>query len=204
MVDEDTGTASETPELTLEQIASEFTVQQTEPAQTAPPVATESPKFDSPEDYQAWSANQLATVSQQLNSVTSELDQRKAQEFIETQDKAVNSAIEKIRADVEIPDSFIEGRLHVKYSRDENFRKIFDNRAQNPAAYDKALGIVANELKVDSQWQPDPQGAENARAIKDLQKNANRSPSPQDANQKYKEMSSADFDHEWERMKAGG
>jgi hypothetical protein len=195
---------SEETQPTLEQLASQF---QTAPPQPAPearePVASQPPKFDSPEDYQAWSASQLATVSERLNSVNAELEDRKTKEFVETQDKAVNKAIEHIKKDVEMPESFIEGRLHVKYARDENFRKIFDNRDQNPDAYQRALGVVANELKNDSQWQPDPQSAENSRAIQDLQKNANRAPSNEDPNQKYKEMSAQDFDREWERMKNG-
>jgi len=199
---ENTVETTEAPAPTLEQLASEFTTPQTQPVQSAPR-ASQPPKFDNPEDFQQWSASQLTSVSEQLNSVTSELDSRKAAEYIETQDKAVNGAIEQIRKEVEMPDSFIEGRLHVKYARDDNFRKIFDNRAQNPGAYAKALGIVASELKSDSQWQPDPQAAENTRAIKDFQKSANRAPSQADKNDKYRGMSNAEFDREWERLKSG-
>ena len=187
---------------TLEQLASEFKVQQTQPAQREP-VATQPPKFESPEDYQNWSANQIATVSSKLNSVTEELDAKTNQEYIETQDKAVNKAIETIKKDVDVPDVFVEGMLHVKYARDANFRKIFDNRELNPAAYERALGVVARDLKNESQWRPDDQLAENSRAMKDLQKSANRGARVENPNERYKEMSASDFDREWERLKHG-
>jgi hypothetical protein len=192
------------PTETLEQLASQFQVPQAAPAyQPAAPTAPQPPKFESQEDAAEWQAKQLADVSSKLNLVTADLDAKKAQEHIETQEKAVNKAIESIKQHVDMPDEFVEGMLHVKYARDTNFRKIFDNRDQNPGAYQRALNVVAGDLKSKAQWQSDPQATENNRAMQELQKSANRAPTVDDSNKRYKELSAPDFDREWERLKRG-
>jgi len=192
------------PTQTLEQIASEFTMQQAAPtSQSEAPLVDSPPNFGSAEEQQAWQTSQLANVSSKLNSISDEQDTRKRQEYIETQDKAVNNAIAQIQKDVDMPDEFVEGMLHVKYARDENFRKIFDNRDQNPSAYARAISVVASDIKSKSQWQSDPESAENLRAAKDLQKSANRASSKSDPADRYKAMSHEEFGREWEKMKRG-
>lgn len=202
MADEEQAATPETPEPTLEEIASQFNEpQQTQPAQRS--AAIQAPKFEDPNDFQTWASTQLAEVTSNLNETKKELNERKAAEFIKTQDEAVSSAVKEIQASVDIPELFAEGTLHVKYARDPNFKKIFDNREQNPAAYKRALGVIATELKANAQWKSDPQAEENTRALRELQKSSGKRAPRESANDKYKSMSDADFAREWERLKSG-
>lgn len=204
MTDEVNGEAAEVAP-TLEQLAAQFEAPQTPPATpTAESVSITPPETDDPEAIKQWSAKQLETVSTQLNSVQKELNDKRTQDYVAEQDKAVNVAVSRIKETIDAPDEIIEGLLHVKYSRDANFRKIFDNRAQNPEAYNRALGVVGAEAQEKLQWQPDPQAAENSRAVKELQRSANRAPSEDDPNERYRKMPPHEFEKEWERMKRGG
>lgn len=192
----------ETKEPTLEELASSFREPQTQPARKDP--AIQVPKFEKSEDFQEWASTQLAEVTSALNHTRGELNERNAKEFLRAQDEAISDAVNQIKSEVDgLDDVFAEGALHVKYSRDPNFKKIFDNRDQNPAAYRRALGLVAKELKAKAQWEPDPQGAENARAIRELQKNSGKKASVEDKDERFRKMNPSDFEREWERLKQG-
>lgn len=199
---EQENTPEEAPTQTLEELASQFKSPEKPPLQSE--TATQSPKFEGqPEDFQPWAINQIAAVTGKLNQTTQELEQRNAQELIAAQDKVIGDAVSHIQGEVEIEQDIIEGQLHLKYSKDENFAKIWDNRDQNKAAFKAALNVIASELKAKSQWQPDPEGAENAQALKELQKTANRASSKPDDNDRFRNMSDAEFSREWEKMRAG-
>lgn len=185
---------------TLEQLASQF-----EPAQSQPEkkvTSQEPPKFESSEEGLAWLAKQHSETVAQLQSVSEKLGEREQKEYVDSQMQALETAIKTIGKEVELDPLFIEGALHTTYNRDKNFQKIFDNRDQNPAAYEKALMIVAEQLKAKSAVKHDPQIAEGKRALEQLQKSA-RTGASNDAMDEAAAMSASDFDRYWERLKSG-
>lgn len=201
MTDATEGTAEATQELSLEDIASEFKVQESQPPQREEPGETQ-PKFESQDDALKWLATEHARTRSQLESISSELQSKKQQEWVNDQIAALDNAIKTIGKEVEDLDPvFIEGALHTTYNRDANFKKIFDNREQNPAAYKKALGVIAGQLKSKLVGKHDPDVAEGRRAIEQLQKSSRSGRSePEDP---YANLSASEFDREWERLKAG-
>jgi hypothetical protein len=198
-----TNVATEVEQPTLEQLAQEFTVEQRQPAQSEPQVAAPPPSYDDSENFAKWSAQRLEDVTRKLNDVTGELSKKKQDDYVSEQLKALDDAVSTVGKDVEMSKLFIEGALHTKYVRDENFRKIFDNRSQNPTAYKKALSILSDEIKKEASVKYDPQVAEDARALSQLQRNARTGKTVDDPNEKWKGMSAADFDRQWERLRNG-
>ena len=185
---------------TLEELASKFEAQ-TQPAERVE--SQEPPKFEKAEEAVEWLAKKHSETEAQLRSVTDTLSKQKQDDFVKSQMDALDTAIKTIGKEVELDPMFIEGALHTTYNRDKNFQKIFDNREQNPEAYQKALSIVASQLKSKSVVQHDPQIAENKRALEQLQKSARSGTSQEKPEDATKEMSAAQFDHYWEKLKAG-
>lgn len=187
-------------QVTLEQLASQFTPVQSQPEQRV--TSQEPPKFDNSDDAIEWLAKQHSQTSAKLNEVSSKLSDKEQKEFVDSQMRDLDEAIKTIGKDVELDPMFIEGALHTKYNRDANFQKIFDNRAQNPEAYKRALSVIASEVKARSTVKHDPQIAENSRALEQLQRSARTgtSTNPDEAAQN---MSAAEFDRYWESLKSG-
>lgn len=204
MSDEDTTTVEKTPTQTLEEIASEFQVKESATPQTPPPVQQpQMPEFSDPEAAALWSAKQIQEINARDLSRAQEDARNKQASFVEKQVQALNGAVETISKEVPISKTFIEGSLHVKYNRDPNFRTIFDNRDRNPAAFQKALGVIAQELKTEASVSSNPQVAEDARALEQLTKSARAGRLQDDPMEKYKGMSAAQFDQEWEKIRSG-
>lgn len=183
---------------TLEELASEFKVEQSPPAQREP-----EPQLPSdPEELARWSAKQVLETSRRVEQVSRKLEADEQEKFINSQMSALEKAVDTLGKDVPLSKMLIEGALHTKYARDPNFKKIFDNREQNPNAYQKALGVLSEEIKREAAIKFDPEVAENKRALDQLQR-ASRTPAKEDPNAKWKNMPQGDFEREWERLRRG-
>lgn len=194
-----------TPEVeqpTLEQLASEFRVEEKPTLQSVPQAAPPMP--EDPEELTRWNAKRYEEMSRNLSQLQEHLTRKERDEYVGSQMKALDEAVTQIGSDVPISKMLIEGALHTKYARDDNFRKIFDNRDQNPTAYKKALSILSDEIKKESSIKYDPQVAEDAKALNQLQRSARSGKSVDDANDKYRNMSASDFDREWNKILRGG
>lgn len=187
----------------LEELASQFEPQQSQPEQRIQPQAAESqPEFESAEDALKWMASQQKETRAQLRQMSEQFTKREQDEFVKQQMEDLDMAVKTIGEDVDLDGMLIEGALHVKYNRDKNFQKIFDNRQQNPGAYKQALRVVAAELKTQSSVRHDPQLAENSRALDQLQKSS-RSGTSRDNEEPARDMSAGEFDHYWENLLRG-
>ena len=191
----------EQQEVTLEQLASQFEPVQSQPVQRVE--SQEPPKFEKPEEAIEWLAKQHSQTNAQLREVSEKLSKRDQEEFINSQMKALDEAIQTIGKDVELDPMFIEGALHTTYNRDKNFQKIFDNRAQNPEAYKRALSVISGQLKSKAAVKHDPQLTENSRALEQLQKSARTGTAPAKPEDATLGMSASEFDQYWERLKSG-
>jgi len=183
---------------TLEQIAQEFRAEERQPLQSGIPAAPQKP--EDPEELVKWSAQRTEDLSKVVSDLAAKLTKKEQDEFASEQMKALENAVKSIKDNVPVSDLFIEGALHAKYVRDLNFRKIFDNRDQNPGAYKKALTIVADEIKKEASVKYDPQVAEDQKALNQLQRNARSGKTVEDKDEKWKNMSASDFDREWARL----
>lgn len=182
----------------LEALASQFEPQQSEPVKTIP--EQEAPKFESSEEAIEWMAKQHSETRAQLESLVESNTKKEQDAFVDSQMAALDEAIKTIGKDVELDPVFIEGALHTTYNRDKNFQKIFDNRDQNPDAYNKALSIVAGDLKAKSSSKHDAEAVASERALSELQRSS-RTGTP-DADPAT-DLSAAEFDHYWEKLKTG-
>ena len=186
---------------TLEQLASQFRAEERLPPQSVPQAAP--PKPEDTDELARWSAQRYEEVTQHLSNLQQTLSRKEQDDYVSSQMKALDEAVSQIGGDVPISKLLIEGALHTKYARDENFRKIFDNRDQNPTAYKKALSIMSDEIKKEASIKYDPQVAEDAKALNQLQRSARSGKSADDPSEKWKSMSASDFDREWNRLLKG-
>ena len=196
--------AQDAPTETLEDIASQFAVPETPTPQTVeqPVQPPQAPQFQDSEQAAQWSAQQIQALAARQADMERQSQENAQNQFVEKQVQALSAAVQTIGKEVDITPTFIEGALHVRYNRDKNFRTIFDNRDRNPAAFQRALGIVAKDLKAESVVATDPQLAEDARALEQLQKSVRTGKVRDDANEKWKGMSAADFDREWQKVRS--
>lgn len=211
--------APETPSPSLEQIASEFSVddQATNftaqpPAPSAPPLApppvvpdpiTDGDAYRQYMAYQASVSDRLQGTLQAVNQRLESFERQQQQVKIDADiTHAVTKVNEKLKADPEL----VEAMLNVQYQKDAAFKKIWNNRDKNPAAFERALSVIADKLAPRFQVRQDPQLTENQRAAKASTKTiASTAKSDYDPRYKglYEPESQGEFEQAWEAMKRG-
>jgi len=127
------------------------------------------------QQFQQNNANQFGQISGDMNSLSERLahfEQMEAQKAIDADVKSAVDTVNKIVGHDN--DKWIEFQLQDKARTNPGFQKLWDNRAQNPQAFQKALTAIGNELKANStEMLSDPQLAENQRAVNQSQMNSN-------------------------------
>lgn len=212
---------TQTSEPSLEDIAKEFGVEDqanrftAEPPKTqqtqqvaAAPLQAPDPVTD-PEAYRNFMGQQ-ATIAQQVQQGLSTIAERITNfERAQVQQKVnadLKAAVAKVNETLKVDPMMAEIALEKMYRTDASFQKIWDHRDRNPAAFDKALGLIANKLAPMFAVKQDPQLTENRRAAQ-ASTRTNASTAKQDYDPSLKRLyepdSQADFDMAWERMKRG-
>ena len=130
------------------------------------PASSEASDMEAFIQSQKAQLTELATEVKTSNQTVQEFAQREAKRAL---DEAVDNAVAKINDGVNGDDKLADAFLNSQYQRDENFARLFDNREKNPAAYEKALGILKDEWSAMNQNRIDPQVAENQRALRESQ-----------------------------------
>ena len=214
MTDEITQPSEQTQEAvpTLDDVINDFQVE-TQPTQTMEtaepkPVEYTQPQYNSvdPLDSDQWNhyqqqqSQQQAALQGQLQDLTAKLDQYD-QERISNQVSAdIKAAVDKVSKQVEDSDPMmVELYLEKRARENQGFRQIWDNRDKNPKALDKALSAISNELKGKFSVKPDPQLAENQRAIQQSQQSSNTTSAPEYANSIEESLGNAQSEAEWEK-----
>ena len=201
---------SQEPEVvqTLDDVINDFNIDPstTQTMDTAEPKPVEfaKPDYVDPLDSDQWnkyqnqqSQNQAALQGQlqDLSDKLTHYEQDKLQALVDTDIKA---AVESISSKVEDSDPLmVELYLEKRARENEGFKSIWDNRAKNPKALNKALGAITNELKGKFSIKADPQLAENQRAIQQSQ-TSNTSNKPAYNNSIEETLGAAQSDAEWE------
>lgn len=122
-----------------------------------------------PEGYNSWMARQAQTVTsldQTLQSISQKIqtwEQRQAEDQIKTD---INRAVSVVNEKLKIDPQRAEVELEYLYRTNPSFKTIWDNRARNPAALDKALNAVADKLAPQFQMRQDPKIAGDIRAAR--------------------------------------
>lgn len=203
---------SDTPEAvqTLDDVISEFNPSSTETmAPTEPkPVEYTQPQYNSvdPLDTDQWNHYQQqqsqhqAALQGQLQDVNSKLEQYEQERNNNLVQADIKSAVDTVSKNVEDGDPMmIELYLEKRARENDGFKNIWENRAKNPNALNKALDAITNELKGKFSVKADPQLAENQRAIQQSQQSSNTSNAPEYANTIEESLGSAESDAAWEQ-----
>lgn len=162
-----------------------------------------------PEGYKRFVAQQ-SLMSSQLQTSLSTLNQRleafERQQVQAKVDADIQRAVTKVNEKLKVDPMLCEIALDKMYRTDANFKRIWDNREKNPAAFEKALDIVSQKLSPMFQVRQDPQLTENQRAAQASQRtmaSTQKSDVPSGQEALYNASNAADFDKAWEAFKRG-
>jgi len=201
---ENTENTEESP--SIEDLANEFQPSPT-PTQQEPTVdqnlARPDPTLD-PDGYANYVDQQNALLKQQLEQLSNSFNATTQQKAYEQAKADLNKAVDIMGSKLEGVDrDLVEGVLHTKYNNDPSFQKIWDNRAQNPSAFERALGVIAEQYQGKFVAKQDPQLTENQRAVNDLMKSSGNPSEPEPVSDKLAKADDNDFDRAWADIVAG-
>ena len=143
-------------------------------------------------DFKQHYNEQLQKLQTQVEENTRQTDALVGKQQEEILNKEIRSAAESINesagGDIDMAETFLE----TQYRKDPNLKKIWDNRAENPEALEKALDVLGKEWAAKNTTTVDPQIAENQRALQASQRSGDSVQVP-DENQKLDNMSDSEF-----------
>ena len=221
MTEETTQASDAQPEVsenfTLDDVISEFNVQAPQPEQInnvtelkpAPaPVRIDPYDEDSLNKWAYDTANSQNALQQQLQELSNKLTQKEQSEAQAKLEADIQGAVSKITEKVEGIDPLMaEIYLEKRATENPGFKAIWDNRNSNPAAYEKALGAIANELDSKFTFKVDPQLAENHRAARQSQQSNNAPPASEFNNSLEERLAGAKNEQErriiWAQIRDG-
>ena len=201
---------TEAQEETLEDVYSEFSVDeaaqqfQAQPVQSAPQPVTQQPDpyVDYEDQQRQQESNALrGEITQAVNEVQKikqELQQQKVEADI---GKAVDQVSKKVEGvDRDVIDAF----LNSKANKDPRFMKLWDNREANPQAWSRGLDALSNEMSKKFTIKQDPQLTENQRAVQTSQKTMAGTNKTASETERWAEMSDEDIEKEVSAIKQSG
>jgi len=203
-------TATEAETQTLDELSQEFSVEEqvsnfqaqpeAEPQKTWQPDPISDPDaFNQYSQQQSDSLNNLNTTVQGLTEQVKGYESNLAQQKV---DADVESAVTRVNEKLGVDPKMAEIALEHQYRDDPAFKKIWDNRGQNPKAFNKALDVVADKLSGVFAVKQDHQLTQNQLAAKQSLKTMAKT-SQTEANGEWEGLSSADFDQKWNEIRRG-
>lgn len=204
---------TEQSQVTLEDIAKKYNVEEqiksftAQPAQPSQPTAPQyqpQPTIPDPiTDPDGW-RNYQASHSQQLNSTLSQLTQTVAEMRRTAEQERLNAEVNKAASRVAersgLEPDLAEFLLEKAYRENIVFKRIWENRNANPKALDEAIDVIANGASKKYQVRTDPQLVENQRAAK-ISQRAMASTQSKSPGEELMNLSDAEFEREWSRLK---
>ncbi len=203
------------PQPSLEDISKEFSVEEQtrsftaqpqppQPVYHAPPPQVPDPVINPDAFLQyAWQQNpavpQLTNQLQQVSAKLQAFEHQQAQAKLEAD---VNRAVSKVNEKLKVDPLLAEAALEAEYRRNPTFKHIWDNRDRNPAAFDRALEVMGNQLSTRFAVRTDPQLLENQRAAVSSQRTMATNPQSNPAMDALK-MPQGEFEAWWEAQKRG-
>ena len=211
-------TSTPSPDDSLKAIAAEFPIEEQANKFTASPsvapqtyAPTPTPQYvpdpvTDQEAYKAWAMSQTQKYTQldsALREVTGKItafEQRAQQQKV---DADVDRAVKIVNAKSKVDSDLVEAMLNLEYAKNDSFKRIFDNRDKNPAAFEKALGVMADKFADRFKVRQDPQIAENVRAAQSSQRTMATTKQQSQADEAAR-LNGPEFDAYWSRLISGG
>lgn len=208
------------PSQTLEQVFESFNVGD-QPAHTQqfvpqPTSAPEQPKVDlphipdaalDPEGFRRYEASRVAESQALRQNLKSVQDAMTALQFAEAkrrEDADIGKAVAFLKeAAPEIEDDFLEVYLGHQARKEPRLLNVWNNRAQNPKAWNSALKAIRNGIAGKFAMKQDPQLAENQRAMKAAQSGMATASKEPSVDEKLAKLSGAAFDRAMDRIRQG-
>lgn len=152
-------------------------------------------------------SEQPKVKAEDVNEVVNYINQQRQQQAIEAEKNDIKSAVESIKSSMEgmdnIPsDRLIRGLLQDYAAENENVRKAFANRQQNPKAWNAALKNAAKEIK--EEFSVDTQTTSDRDAITSAVRSASTKQPEPEQKKDWGSMSDYEFQQEKMRMLRGG
>ena len=167
MIDEQNASASSeaTDQTTMADIAGSIKVPETEVSQKE-----EAGSTDNVKDFQDF-AKKVQTLEQKLDETSQTTNRLISESQKEATEKEIRGAAEKINENLDGSRlEMAELYLEAQYRKNPDLQKIWDNRANNPEALTKALGMLQKEWSAQNDTTVDPSVRENQRALQESQK----------------------------------
>jgi len=204
-------------EFNVDEMASSFKpAQQLEQRQqtqvrTITPDSVPDPLLDANgfKQFQAKQAQSAEETGNHLSKLAGAVQRMQQAQIREQEERDIGAAVQKIKeAGFEAENDFIEIALGQKAKQDARFLAVFNNRGKNPAAWNKALAAVANEMKGKYQFRSDPNLAANVRAAKNSTQTAQTTAADRSGNPLEKRFADlktpGEFNREWEALVGRG
>lgn len=202
-------------EPTLDDVISEFqstarpepTVHQQSPS-PAPQYQAPTPQRFDPLDESSvnnWVTQQSQAHSaldqqvRQLSTQLSDYQQREVQKQVEAD---ISAAVKVLTNEVDVKPRVAEAYLEAMAREKPGFKAIWDNRGNNPTAYQKALKAISADMKQDFSARTDPKLVDDLRAAKHSQQ-AMATTKQTSANDAWEGLSEAEFQRKWSQMVSG-
>lgn len=196
-----------TKDFPIEETATQFRPQ----AQTTEQVTQTQPVPD-PFDTEAHKAylkniadkgNALESTLTQAMTKISAYEQKASREALEADiDKAVTSVNEIVQHPNK---KMVEVALELEARDDPKFKAIWDNRAKNPQALERALKVKANQLAESFSVKVDPKLVASQRALKNSQSQTATTTTKDPDGHPLENISDPDeFQRAWARSVSGG
>lgn len=206
----------ETKEQTLDDVYSQFNVEQAAqefqatptPKEPEKPAEVPDPTIDL-EGFKSWGkkiSSQDDEIRQTLYSINERLT-KQDQERIRGQEEAdLQGAIDVIKEGNEAlqgKDKLLKAYLNVAAYDDPKLRTVWESRNKNPDAWNAVISVMKNQVAKEFNVTTDPQLAENQRAMK-VSRNQMATTPKVDADEKWKDLDQGEFQQEWSRLVSGG
>lgn len=196
-------------EPSLEEVISEYNVQQVPQAQPAPvaqlATTTPLPHVD-PLDENSFKAfhqsveEGQSVLNQQLQEVTSKLTHME-QERAELQVEAdIGKAVEIVNKGLDLDPQVVRVFLELEAQQSSGFKAIWDGRSSDPAHYQKALAAFSRKIGKKFENKQDPELTKTQTAIQQSQQSQASTTTEGGENPIEDQLAGAKTDAEWNKI----
>ena len=141
-------------------------------------------------------------IQTELAQTRAELEQYRQEKAQERDEADLTKAVDFLERESGLKGKrrSLKGSLMARASEDQRLRALWNDRQNNPRAWDKALKIIADDLEEEFAV-ANPQLEENQRAMDESQRAQTTSaPPPKKPEERLMSLNDRDFAHEWARI----
>lgn len=178
-----------------------------QPAATPQPTTVQVPDPYDADGMKSFLANQAKatqTLHAGLMQVAQYLNQAQVREATAALKSDIDSAVSKVNEVVKHPKpKVIEAMLEAEARENPTFKALWEKRGANPAAFSKALGVVAKRFAQDLEVRVDPALARAQEARRIAQGASATTTTEEEGQSGGEQLVGAEFDAWWQRQLGG-